>query len=221
MLITCDNDFVLYVNGKEAGRSDSADESWRRPREIDFTKHLTVGPNLLAVEATNGPGQQGAPNPAGLIGKYEIGFADGASQAGMIDETWKAADRKLDGWNSAAFDDKAWPGALKLAVYGDPPWGKPGVDAGGVTRSPIVADIFQGRCTVPADVDLAKCRAVLVMEGLPEESAAVTVNEKSAGGVIGAPARLDVTRCLKAGENVICIAPLAPKAAKVILYKEK
>jgi hypothetical protein len=56
------------------------------------------------------------------------------------------------------------------------------------------------------------------MDGLPDESAAVTVNGKYAGGVIGAPTRLEVTGVVKSGENTVRIAPLAPKAARVVIY---
>ena len=54
------------------------------------------------------------------------------------------------------------------------------------------------------------------MEGLPDDSAAVTVNGAFAGGVIGRPLRLDITRHLKPGENTVVIEPLAPKSARVV-----
>ena len=41
------------------------------------------------------------------------------------------------------------------------------------------------------------------------------------GGVIGKPFRLDVTAHLKPGENTIEIAPLAPKAARLVFYANK
>ena len=77
------------------------------------------------------------------------------------------------------------------------------------------ADPFRGRATIPADVDLAHCRVCLEMDDLPDDSAAVTVNGQRAGGLIGRPLRLDITRYLKPGENTIVIEPLAPKAATV------
>ena len=56
------------------------------------------------------------------------------------------------------------------------------------------------------------------MDELPESEASVTVNGRPAGGVIGKPWRLEITRHLKAGENTIQIEPLAPKAAKLVFY---
>ena len=86
-----------------------------------------------------------------------------------------------------------------------------------LTVSPVAAaDPFHGRVTIPADVDLAHCRVYLEMDDLPDDSAAVTVNGTYAGGVIGKPLRLDITRHVKAGENAIQIEPLAPKAVRLV-----
>jgi hypothetical protein len=88
-----------------------------------------------------------------------------------------------------------------------------------LTLSPVkTADPFRSRATIPADVDLAKCRVYLQMDDLPDDSAAVTVNDVKAGGVIGRPTRLEITRHLRPGENTIVIEPRAPKAAKVVFY---
>lgn len=87
------------------------------------------------------------------------------------------------------------------------------------TVSPLAAaDPFVGRFTLPADVDTAKCRVCLEMEGLADDSAAVTVNGVYAGGVIGRPLRLDITRHLKSGQNVLVIEPLSPKVVRVVIY---
>ncbi|MBE3071243.1 MAG: hypothetical protein IMZ66_13490, partial [Planctomycetes bacterium] len=99
------------------------------------------------------------------------------------------------------------------------PWGRAGEGGGQLTVSPIIADVFRGRCEVPAGVDLKAVRAVLVMDDVPRGAAAVTVNGQDAGGVVGGPYRLDVTRLLKAGLNEITIAPLAPKTVRLVFYK--
>jgi hypothetical protein len=88
-----------------------------------------------------------------------------------------------------------------------------------VTLSPVkAADPFRGRATIPADVDVSHCRVYLEMDGLPDDSAAVKVNDAAAGGVIGKPSRLDITSRVKAGENTFEIDPLAPKAARIVFY---
>ena len=78
-----------------------------------------------------------------------------------------------------------------------------------VTTSPVPSNSFHGVCelaSVPA-------RAYLEADALtPEEAARVTVNGQDAGGFIGKPLRLDVTRFLKTGTNRIDMVPFAPKS---------
>lgn len=87
------------------------------------------------------------------------------------------------------------------------------------TVSPVAsADPFAANFTMERDVDISKCRVVLEMDGLPDDSASVTVNGVFAGGVIGRPLRLDISRRVEAGENHVVIEPLAPKSAKIVFY---
>jgi hypothetical protein len=93
-------------------------------------------------------------------------------------------------------------------------------DAAGrhVTRSPAKANPFDGTCTIPADLNLAKARVYLEVDDLvPEAAARVTVNGRFAGGFIGKPLRLNVTRVLKAGPNTIRLDPFAPKSARLVV----
>jgi hypothetical protein len=87
------------------------------------------------------------------------------------------------------------------------------------TASPVAADPFEGTCILPGDIDLATSRVYLELDGLtPEEAASITVNGMHAGGFIGKPFRLDVTKHLKAGSNAITITPFAPRSAKLVVY---
>jgi hypothetical protein len=89
-----------------------------------------------------------------------------------------------------------------------------------MTVSPVAAaDPFRGRFTLPAEVDTAKQRVFLEMDGLPDDSAAVTVNGVYAGGVIGKPSRLEITGRVKTGENTLLLEPLAPKSARLVIYE--
>jgi hypothetical protein len=86
-----------------------------------------------------------------------------------------------------------------------------------LTVSPVAAaDPFRGRVTIPADVDLARYRVYLEIDDLPDDSAAATINGAYAGGVIGKPLRLDITRRVKPGENTVLVEPLAPKAVRLV-----
>jgi hypothetical protein len=216
---SCDNEFTLFVNGKEAGKDDGDGDSWQRPQTVNVAKLLGAGANALAVVALN---LTDKPNPAGLIGKLTVTFETGDPLTATVDKTWRASKQEQPGWKEAGFADNAWPAAEAVAKFGDSPWGKiaggGGPRGGRLTVSPITADLFRGKCEIPADVDLTKVRAVLVAEGLPDDCAAITINGAAAGGFLGAPTRLDVTAHLKRGQNVIEIAPLAPKAARVMIY---
>jgi hypothetical protein len=84
--------------------------------------------------------------------------------------------------------------------------------------SPAKADPFSGHVDLPKDVDIARSRIYLEVADLsPEAAAAVTVNTHEAGGFIGKPLRLEVTREVQHGRNDILIEPFAPKAARLVV----
>jgi hypothetical protein len=217
---TCDNAFALYVNGKEAGKSNNDSEGWRVPTKIDMTKLIVEGPNIFAIAAVN---MSDAPNPAGLIGRYEIAFEHGEPLSGSVNATWKAADKEQTKWKEAGFDDTGWPAAKALGNYGCAPWGNfaaQGRGGGRLTFSPVSSDPFCGHCDLPADVDLAESRVFLESdEPAPEAAAHVTVNGEFAGGFIGWPCRLEVTRLLKSGRNDFVLVPFAPKRVRLLVYR--
>ena len=97
---------------------------------------------------------------------------------------------------------------------------KPDTKRKQLTLSPVkAADPFLGKAAIPSDVDISKCRVFLEMDELPGEAAAMTVNGAKAGGLIGRPLRLDITRHVKPGENTVLIEPLAPKSARLVFYE--
>ena len=60
---------------------------------------------------------------------------------------------------------------------------------------------------------------LLEMDDLPDDAAAVKVNGQPAGGVIGRPTRLDITRTRQGGrKHAYLIEPLAPKSARIVVY---
>ena len=81
--ITADNSFKLFVNGKEAGGGGD----FHTPVMIDVAPHLTAGPNVLAIVATNGGG------PAGLIGRLKIEYGGGAEPLVMAIDLTSSACR--------------------------------------------------------------------------------------------------------------------------------
>jgi len=197
--ITAYNNFVLFVNGVQAGKGDGSELGWQVPKTIDIAKLLRAGENLLAVAATNGAK---GPVRGGLIGRYRIFFEDGKAMTRCINRTWKASKKEVAGWNAAGFDDEQWPTAREVAAM----------------ASPVAADPFTGRCKLPANIDLKRAGVYLEMDNLPRSAASVKVNGVFAGGVISRPWRLDVTRFLKPGKNEIRIEPFAPAAARLVVY---
>jgi hypothetical protein len=146
-----------------------------------------------------------------------IQFDQGPPLVAITDKTWKTTQREEKGWTDPQFDDSAWLASLELGGYGMPPWGL--INENQLTIGPVkAADPFRAHFTIPADVQATKCRLCLEMEALPDDSAAVHLNGVYAGGVIGRPPRLDITRYLKAGENTVLIEPLAPKSVRIVCY---
>jgi alpha-L-rhamnosidase len=210
-LLAADNYCVPFVNGRDMGRVNG----WDPPADVDLTHCLQPGANILAVAAKNGGT---ASNPAGLIGRIWIEFEQGEPLVETIDKTWKAAKDEQKDWNALAREDSGWLAAKEIAAMGDAPWGS--LSVGKATLSPVVAaDPFRSRFTLPKSMDLANARVCLEMDALPDDAASVTVNGVYAGGVIGKPSRLDITRCVKKdGENTIVIEPLSPKSARLVFY---
>jgi len=199
-LLAADNDFSLYVNGKQAGASSGAPEGWRDPTEVDLKAQLKPGRNLFMIYATNTSQDV---SPAGLIGAYRIELADGTAVGGSIDESWGAA---------RLTDQKNWEPAEKIAPFGGGPWGV----IGGKSEVPQ-ADLFEGGADWPSAPDTARERVMLVMDGV-QEGVRVQFNGQEAGGCIGAPFMLDVTGLVKAGPNTVRIEPFAPKSVKLAAY---
>jgi alpha-L-rhamnosidase len=117
ILITADDSFRLWVNGRELGSSSGADNEWQQSRR--FETALEPDRNVFAVRTTNGPG-----SPAGLIAKVRVRYADGTSSTFATGTDWKASKSfPADFWQPA-FDDSGWGAAAQLATYGGGPWGR-------------------------------------------------------------------------------------------------
>jgi hypothetical protein len=215
--IAADNGFTLYVNGREASVSGGGAGDWTRPADVNVTRLLEPGANVLAIAATNGGD---GPNPAGLIGVLVITRPGAEAMRVPIDATWTVARQNATdaSWTRSpvARADGNWRPAKLVAAFGDAPWAAIATPA--VTLSPVKADPFAGSVEVPTTTDLARVRACLELEGLaPEEAARITVNGQDAGGFIGRPLRLDVSEWLRPGRNAVRIEPFAPRSARVVL----
>ena len=84
MVITCDNEYTVWVNGKQVG----ADKDWNSIEVLNLSRHLKNGANEILIVGRNAGG---APNPAGLYA--EIVITEGGNKYMRIatDETWQAS----------------------------------------------------------------------------------------------------------------------------------
>ena len=107
-IATCDNEFVLFVNGQRAASS----KNWNTPARFDLARHLRPGANTIAVKATNI-----AAGPAGFILRVQLG-----DQFLLTDNSWLATKQKLAGWEKANFKTHGWKHAATLGNAGRGPW---------------------------------------------------------------------------------------------------
>jgi hypothetical protein len=123
---TCDNELVLYVNGKRVAKG----ESWSEPVSVDITKLLKRGENVVAAEATNWPDpdhQRGVDvkgaNPAGFTA-WVGGFRKGRVVWSVgTDASWLWTRSARGNWKTQPYDTSDWQHAAELAdagkIYGD------------------------------------------------------------------------------------------------------
>jgi hypothetical protein len=126
VVITCDNAFTLYVNGKKAASS----KDYSAPVGADIQKFLVAGKNTLAVSGVNDEGRKGEKdadqsNPAGLfvyvLAKTKVGEKEESYQFGS-DASWRFSTNKVSGWEEAGFDDSTWSAAVDLGEANLSPW---------------------------------------------------------------------------------------------------
>ena len=76
---------------------------------------------------------------------------------------------------------------------------------------------FKGRFEVPGTPIAPGERMFLeIIRPTSEDACRVAVNGLEAGGFIGAPYRLDITRHLKSGTNEVTLAPFGPTAVRLL-----
>ncbi len=116
LFFTADNSGDFYVNGQKAGTAGN----FHSATEADVTKLLQPGKNVLAASVQNGGAD---PNPAGLIARLQVDFAQGAPLVVVTDSSWKAGKDAATGWMDAGFGEANWLAAQKLGLAGMAPWG--------------------------------------------------------------------------------------------------
>lgn len=116
LLLTADNSFECWINGRRAGAGDQ----FSRAYPMNLATSLKPGVNILAVAAVNATAN---PNPAGLIGRLVIKYRDGRTQEILTDATWESATVPPANWLTDAAAP-GWQPALELGPAGMEPWGE-------------------------------------------------------------------------------------------------
>ncbi len=114
LLITCDNIWTLYINGKPAGSGSS----WERPQNLDITGHLVIEKNAIAITGVNT-----VAGPAGLLVKLVVEFENAKTIEVVSDRTWISTARPEAGWKDNGFvAGPGWTPVTVIGPHGIPPW---------------------------------------------------------------------------------------------------
>jgi hypothetical protein len=116
LVITADNAFECWVNGRRAGSGENFGQTYT----FNVARSLQPGTNLIAVAAVNSTDN---PNPAGLIATLAIRFADGHSLEIVTDHQWDSALTAPSRWTTDPAAAPGWTPALELGPLGMAPWG--------------------------------------------------------------------------------------------------
>ena len=194
--MTADNSFALYVNGQLALSGDN----WQQHYQTDISSFLVNGTNVLAIATTNGAGA--SPNPAGLIGSFDLTFSNRQTNSFQTDGTWITTNQLAANWNQTNFKASGWINAMVLGTYGISPWGSSS------------SKTYLAATMVRKDFNLAQlpARAVLYVTGQglvePRLNGAKVGNDYFVPGWTDYAQRLyyrayDVTALLQTGSNAV------------------
>ncbi len=120
ILITADEKFTLFVNGKKLNQSDKYIFSWARPQLANVKKYLRSGENLIAVKASNS-----YVDVPGLTLKLYLESNNGNTKIVRTSSSWKSSNKYETDWNSVSFNDRNWKRSIIVKTMGELPWRSP------------------------------------------------------------------------------------------------
>lgn len=106
IVLTCDNEFILFVNGKRIAASND----WTKPSRIDLSRSVKKGKNLIAIEANNQGG------PAGLIASVSWQMPDGKKESIVTDSTWRYSIGPHPKWKTVGTDEGVWSASVDVTT---------------------------------------------------------------------------------------------------------
>jgi alpha-L-rhamnosidase len=194
--LTADDQFTLYVNGRQAGKSMGKPYEWKVLNELEIAPLLVRGANVLAIAATNRAA------PAGVLGQLVVELDSGSPLTVQTDKSWRTSKEGPPGWRLAGFDDAAWSAAMEVGLPGEGPWQ-------GVEFSPMGPCPYL-RKTVTLDKPIRQARLYVTALGVYE----AYLNGQRVGNDVFNPGwtdyhqrvqyhTYDVKPLLKRGSNVL------------------
>ena len=112
LVMTADNEFTLYLDGRELG--GGAD--WRELFVFDLSRILTPGKHVLAVKAMN------SFSIAGMLLGLRVDLAGGQTIEVQSDQTWRIVPTGARRWEKKSEALETWPAASIMAPFGSPKW---------------------------------------------------------------------------------------------------
>jgi hypothetical protein len=133
-VVTCDNRFTLYLNGKEI----ASGKDWKKPKMVDLKSHLVKGENLIAAMAVN---ESASPdkktndkneledNPAGFLFYARVRSQRNEEKVlvervwdVVSDSSWICTGAKFADWEKVDFTPEGWIPAAELGKISVQPW---------------------------------------------------------------------------------------------------
>ena len=112
LVMTADNEFTLYLDGRELGRG----VEWRELYVFDLAPLLQPGRHILAIQCFNG---QAA---AGMILGLQIDLAYSGSIQVKSDKSWSVVPDGVSHWEKRTEAQSSWRAATIIAPVGANPW---------------------------------------------------------------------------------------------------
>ncbi|WP_298338826.1 DUF1553 domain-containing protein [uncultured Algibacter sp.] len=118
VLISVDNSYVLYLNGKKILQN----KNWKVVDKVDVTSYLKAGKNSIAIIGENGGT---IANPAGILFALKLDYENGKSILLKSDKSWVSSRDLPEGdWVAVAYDDSSWKKVRNYSTGNFKNWGQ-------------------------------------------------------------------------------------------------
>jgi signal transduction histidine kinase len=128
LVMTMDNEFTLYLDGRELGHG----AEWRELFIFDLTPLLTPGLHVLAVKGINSFGF------AGMLLGMHVDLADGRTIEVQSDKSWRIVPDNAHRWEKRTEAQMDWPPAKVTFPFGSGPYWTHPIN---VNRMPLLRPI--------------------------------------------------------------------------------